>query len=291
MQRIKNNLIWIKNIINNILNLSILHNKVLKNIKIIGPSLSILKPEITAIYSILNRIIGIFLLLIIFIIFLPIKIQYLEIFSFFYYNILIGCMFFFFFHIIYNRLKLTLYYNKIYLFINKNIIIINNYIYIYLILILILIFCNLVLLIISYHIFVNKGLLWEPYSILINYFRFFELRLEPLWCLYREFYDLNIWEPTRSYINLKIMLFFFFIKYKICIWILNIVLKKNTYFFALQNYIKILKKNLILLKNYLIWLYWELYKEINIIYICKWKYKLYYIYIYIVRFFLKKLKV
>lgn len=154
MQHIKNNLILIKIKLINIFNLILIKNKIIENIKIIGPSLSILKPETTAIYSILNRIIGIFLLIIIFIIFLPIVLTYFNFFSFFYYNILIICMFFFLFHIIYSRLKLTLYYNKIYLFINNNISIINNLLYIYLIFILVLIFFNIFFLFI---IMVLKG--------------------------------------------------------------------------------------------------------------------------------------
>src|SRR3989338_8814360 len=113
MQHIKNHLIseQLKNKTDD--------KKIYSKLQIIGPSLSILKPETTAIFTI---IIGIILIGILtcFPFILSILLNYTQFLSFFYYNISLILIFFILFHILYGRLKLTLYYNKVYIFKNKN---------------------------------------------------------------------------------------------------------------------------------------------------------------------------
>lgn len=133
MQHIKNKLIpYYFNKNNNI------------NNKLIGPSLSILKPEITAIFSILNRIFGIFLIILFTL--LPTIISILNIsnpFTFYLYLIGLFLSFIIIYHLIYGKLKLLLYFNDIYVLINSNIKKINNIYIIYFFISFSLIFFNI----------------------------------------------------------------------------------------------------------------------------------------------------
>ena len=96
------------------------------HIKNISPSLSILKPEITAIFSIFNRILGILLLLIL--IFLPTIVDLILLSNIFIISVMLKLfiLFILIFHLIFGRLKLILYFNNIYTFINSNITKIKN---------------------------------------------------------------------------------------------------------------------------------------------------------------------
>jgi len=91
--------------------------------KLKAPSIDILKPEVSSLFSIFNRISGILLL---FIIYFFLKISVYFDFHLYISFIFIYCVFFlFFFHMVYGRLKLTLFYDKLYFLVGNNFLIIN----------------------------------------------------------------------------------------------------------------------------------------------------------------------
>lgn len=226
MQHIKNHLIseQLKNKTDD--------KKIYSKLQIIGPSLSILKPETTAIFSIFNRIIGIILIGILtcFPFILSILLNYTQFLSFFYYNISLILIFFILFHILYGRLKLTLYYNKVYIFINRNITTINNLLYIYTIIIIILIVCNLFLFLIIFLIQQNLNFM------IFNY--------------------------NFDFLFLILFIFIVYIKYKILNSYINLIQKIN-------QYIIYIKKRIEIIRNDLNIFYYELSNEFEETYGCK----------------------
>lgn len=154
--------------INNILNSNNFFKKIIRTNKIIGPSLSIIKPELTAIFSIINRIFGVILIIILtllpfFLLFFQNSNPYSICIIFF--IILILCIIIY--HLIYGRLKLLLYVNDLFLFINSNIKLINNIYIIFSIFSVILIFFNLCL--IHYFFLIKLDFNLSEYSFYFHY--------------------------------------------------------------------------------------------------------------------------
>lgn len=88
-----------------------------------APSIDILKPEVSSLFSIFNRISGILLL---FLLYFFLKISIYFDFNVYISFVCIYCIFFlFFFHLVYGRLKLTLFYDKLYFLVGNNFLIIN----------------------------------------------------------------------------------------------------------------------------------------------------------------------
>jgi len=196
--------------------------------KLLGPSLSIIKPEITAIFSIINRIIGIILILFL-ICFSFIFSKNWQIFSFYFFTFSLFILFIFLYHILYGRLKLTLYFNKLYLFINRNIKTINNLLYFYIILIIILIISNINIYIYLYAVKYDINLYFFNYSFDLLY-----------------------------YIILFIILYF---KYKLLLLLFTINSKIAIYLLQINTRIEIIKYELEIFWNDLVIEFYELYGD------------------------------
>lgn len=153
--------------IKNILNSNIFFKKNIRTNKLLGPSLSIIKPELTAIFSILNRIFGVILIIILtlfpfFLLFFKNSHPYAM--STLFFIIILLCIIIY--HLIYGRLKLLLYINDIFLFINSNIKLINNIYIIFSIFGIMLIFLDLY--IINYFFLIKLDFSLSDYSFYFN---------------------------------------------------------------------------------------------------------------------------
>jgi hypothetical protein len=114
--------------------------------KVLSPSLFIFKSEFLAVFSIFNRIFGIFLLIIF--LFMPFFFNFfffIKTYTFLIYLLLFFIFFFFFYHLIFGKLKILLYLHNIFILINSNINKINNIYIIYFIMNIMLIFFSIYL--------------------------------------------------------------------------------------------------------------------------------------------------
>lgn len=203
----------IKNILLKFNNFS--KKKIIKTDKLLGPSLSILKPELTAIFSILNRILGIILIFILTLLpFILIFFQNINPYSIYSICFIILLLFIVIYHLLYGRLKLLLYVNKVYLLINSNIKQINNIYIIYSIFAIILIFLNLFIISYLFQINLDLNLTFSEYSFYFNCGVFFlilfylkyKLNNFIIWCLTYNIKDYIITNYQATKNNVEILL-------------------------------------------------------------------------------------